>query len=163
MCGVFGGVDPYRLAFPLRARLRMRASMVVAVLNVTPKTLLNLVGIDVMLAATTEHHCLQPFVHRHFAMLENRADLNGKRFPTVIALVSMRPGALALQLSYVFHATTVGTNRTVRPDAPFNKFICSFLVPKFPASISKHDIKFPDSILLVHICLVVPEFGLLFL
>jgi len=104
-----------------------------------PQDLADLVGIDVMFVAATEHHGLQPFVHWYFTMLEYRADLNGERFPTIIALIGVRSSALALQSSYLVHATTVGANRTIGPNALFDEFIGSVFVPKFLRSISIHN------------------------
>jgi len=104
-----------------------------------PQDLADLVGIDMMFVAATEHHGLQPFVHWHFTMLEYRADLNGERFPTIIALIGTRSSALALQSSYLVHATTVGANRTIGPNALFDEFIGSVFIPKFLRSISIHN------------------------
>lgn len=105
-----------------------------------PQDLADLVGIDVMFVAAIEHHGLQPFVHWHFTMREYRADFNGERFPTIIALIGVRSSALALQSSYLVHATTVGANWTIGPNALFDEFIGSVFVPKFLRSISMHNL-----------------------
>ena len=82
-------------------------------------------------------------MQRYFAVLECGTNLNRERLATTIALVSSRPGALALQSSYAFDPTTVRANWTVWPDMRFDEIVGRFFVPEHSGAIFLHYINLP--------------------
>jgi hypothetical protein len=53
-----------------------------------------LVGADSLLAGAHHDDSLHPKMHRHMAILEDGADLDGEGLPTGIALIDADPSAL---------------------------------------------------------------------
>lgn len=95
------------------------------------KDIADLIGIDLRVFTATEDHGLEPFMHRHLAVFEYGANLNGKRFAAVVAFVGMQAGALTLQSAYATGTAAMRANGTVRPHLLFNKFIRCFFIPEF--------------------------------
>src|SRR5579885_149466 len=87
-----------------------------------------LIRANALLAGRDEEDRLQPQAQRDMAGLKDGADLDGKRFPAVVALVGADPGAFAGQLAYALGRAAMHAKRAVRPDARFNEGVCGFFV-----------------------------------
>src|SRR5207302_2665042 len=75
---------------------------------------------EAFFAAAQKVHRLQPDMQRNVALLEDGADLDGKRLAAGVALVSAEPSALAFQRSALVDNAAMRANAPVRPNHAFN-------------------------------------------
>src|SRR5439155_19228307 len=93
---------------------------------------LQLAGADPLFAAGEQVKRLEPYPHRHMALLKNRADLDVEGLAAGVAFVKADPGSLALQpadLSRV-HIAAMRAFRTVRPQPRLDKGVGRFFAVK---------------------------------
>src|SRR6516225_8327816 len=74
-----------------------------------------LISAETFLAGAHQVHRLQPDVHRHMALFEDRSDLDGEWLPAGIALIDANASAPALQRPTLINHATMGADTPIRP------------------------------------------------
>jgi hypothetical protein len=87
-----------------------------------------LICAEALLATAKQMHRLEPDMHRHMALFEDGADLDGEGLAAGVALVDADPSALALQLPALADRTAMWAKPPVPPNDAFDVGVGGFLV-----------------------------------